>query len=191
VQRTAIDSTPTKRKKGAAMEIVTNPDLPKHGQGLRTLVEARKHELELELEVIKKGGTGKSGDIDAALSALTALLTGNLDQIPPVVAQELSRWVESSKFLGTTQVTKPHPVTTAQDLRALIEARHRQHELDLSELKKTAPAKVNEVETALTALKALMAGKLDQIPPGVADELTQLIESNKLLGTKANRTKPE
>jgi hypothetical protein len=89
------------------METVTKPNqdrpsvTPKHGQGLRTLVETRRRELELELSEIKKGAPGDSADVEAALSALKALLTGDLDQIPPVVAQELSQWIETSKYLGT------------------------------------------------------------------------------------------
>jgi hypothetical protein len=83
------------------MATATKPDEPKHGQGLRALVEARRGELELELGEIAKGAPGKSTDIEDALKALKALLTGDLDQIPPVVAQELMQWIETSKCLGT------------------------------------------------------------------------------------------
>ena len=85
------------------METVTqpNPDAPsKHGQGLRALVLTRRDELEEELRQIQKGGPGNSADVEAALSALVALLTGNLDQIPPVVAQEMMQWIETSQYLG-------------------------------------------------------------------------------------------
>jgi hypothetical protein len=72
----------------------------KHGQGLRALVEKRQHELELELSALRISAPDKTGNIEAALGAIKALLTGDLDQIPPVVAQELSQWIETSKYLG-------------------------------------------------------------------------------------------
>jgi hypothetical protein len=168
------------------------PLMVKHGQGLRALVEARRRELELELSEIKKGAPGNSADIEAALAALTALLTGDLQQIPPTVAQELSQWIETSKYLGATAaVTKPYrgpAVMPIKDLRELVEERRHQRELELSELQKSAPEKSPAVETALTALKALLNGDLDKIPPDVAEELSQCIETSRYLGTKARRT---
>lgn len=81
---------------------------PMHGQGLRALVEARRRELELELLDVKNAGASGAdtrADIEAALSALEGLMTGNLDQIPPVVAAELSQWLETSKYLGAKRRT--------------------------------------------------------------------------------------
>jgi len=167
----------------------SQPVEQRHGQGVRALVEARQHELELELAQIQKGAPGKSSDVEAALSALKALLTGNLDQIPPVLAQELNRWIETSKYLGTSKpvpkLAEAHNTSPGLALRAVIEARHRQHELDLSELKISAPDKVSTTETALMALKALLGGALDQIPANVAEELGEFIKTSKHLGAKA------
>jgi hypothetical protein len=178
------------------MEAVTKPGqdvLPvpqKHGQGVRALVEARHRELELELSAIKKGAPGKSADLEAALAALKALMTGNLDQIPPTVAQELIQWIETSKYLGTTAAAaKPVSVPSVKDgpsLRALIEARH--HQLELSEANKSGVAKSSETETALGALKALMTGNLDLIPPSVAEEFSHWMEKSPSLVPKASPT---
>jgi hypothetical protein len=183
------------------MDVMTKPPpeaadpLPKHGQGLRALVEARRRELELALNEVKQGGTEKSADIEAALDALKALLTGDLNRIPPVVARDLSQWIETSKYLGTIEpATKSSHVssgTVPQDFRAFVDARRQQHELELSEIKKRAPAKAAAVETALRALKALLAGDLDQIPPNVAQELGQYIETSKYLGSKSRGTGQE
>jgi hypothetical protein len=145
----------------------------KHGQGLRALVQARHRILEQDLNAIQKGAPGKSADIEAALSALKALLSGNLDQIPPMVAQELSRWIETSKHLGTAKVP-PVPPQQGQSLRALVEARQREL--------KAAPEKSADIDAALTALAALLSGDLDRIPPVVAQDLSRWIETSKYLG---------
>jgi hypothetical protein len=81
----------------------SEPTPPLHGQGLRVTVEARRHELAAELTEIQKGGPDKGADIEAALGALQALLTGDLDQISPIVAQALTQWIETSKYLGARQ----------------------------------------------------------------------------------------
>jgi hypothetical protein len=68
------------------------------GSGLRIRVEARKQELEQAL--IKLGPDDRArADIEQALNGITGLLTGNLDQIPRVVATELSRWLEAHKHV--------------------------------------------------------------------------------------------
>jgi hypothetical protein len=67
---------------------------------LRGLVEARRSELEAMLTDAKKIDPARSADIEAALGALKPLLTGDLEQINPMVAQDLSKWIETSKSLG-------------------------------------------------------------------------------------------
>ncbi len=59
------------------------------GSSLRVRVETRKQELELALA--KLGSEDRArGDIEQALNEVTSLLTGDLDQIPRVVAAMLS-----------------------------------------------------------------------------------------------------
>lgn len=78
------------------------------GASLRARVEARKQELELALA--KLGADDRArGDIEHALSEVTGLLTGDLDQIPRVVAAELSTWLEANKHVDEWQPRKkPH-----------------------------------------------------------------------------------
>ena len=80
---------------------------------LRMLCEARQHELKEALGHLAADGSPQTRhDIEAALDALDGLLTGNLDQIPPVVAAQLSKWIASSKYLGakeTRELAAPLP----------------------------------------------------------------------------------
>lgn len=73
----------------------------KQGQGLRIACETRKAELQLALAALDKGDESTTRkDIEAALDALSDLLTGDLDHIPRMVSEQMSRWLESSKYLG-------------------------------------------------------------------------------------------
>jgi hypothetical protein len=72
---------------------------------LRTLCETRQGELKEALDRLGADGAPQTRhDIEVALAALDGLLTGNLDQIPPVVAAQLSHWIASSKYLGAKEV---------------------------------------------------------------------------------------
>ena len=68
------------------------------GQGLRARVEARRAELRT---AIASGSTNARtrGELENALGQIEGLLTGDLDRIPRVVAEELSTWLEASKHL--------------------------------------------------------------------------------------------
>ena len=68
------------------------------GSSLRVRVEGRKQELELALAKLGADDRARA-DIEQALNEVTGLLTGNLDQIPRVVAVELSTWLESNKHV--------------------------------------------------------------------------------------------
>ena len=69
------------------------------GSSLRVRVEARKQELELALSTM--GSTdGARRDVELALSGVNGLLSGNLDEIPHVVAAELNTWLEASKHIN-------------------------------------------------------------------------------------------
>jgi hypothetical protein len=69
------------------------------GQGLRERVEARKHELEVALAKLGPNERARA-DIENALNEVSGLLTGELDQIPRVVAAELSTWLEANKHVN-------------------------------------------------------------------------------------------
>jgi hypothetical protein len=71
---------------------------------LRTLCETRQGELRDALGRLAPDGSPQTRhDIEVALEALDGLLTGNLDQIPAVVAAQLSKWITSSKYLGAKE----------------------------------------------------------------------------------------
>ncbi|HEU4732490.1 MAG TPA: hypothetical protein VFT22_31560 [Kofleriaceae bacterium] len=69
------------------------------GSSLRVRVEARKQELELAMAKLGPDDRARV-DIEQALNEITGLLTGDLDQIPRVVAAELSRWLEANKHIN-------------------------------------------------------------------------------------------
>ncbi len=84
---------------------------------LRELCETRQEELRQALDRLDDDGSPQTRrDIEAALDALEALLTGNLARIPPVVAAQLSKWLGSSKYLGSKE-TREHD-DEARDLAA-------------------------------------------------------------------------
>jgi hypothetical protein len=70
---------------------------------LREQCEARQKELRAAVDRLDDDGSRTRRDIEAALGALDELLTGNLDHIPPVVAAQMSKWLESSKYLGVKE----------------------------------------------------------------------------------------
>ena len=78
------------------------------GSGLRLRVEARKQELELALARLGPDDRARP-DIEHALNEVSGLLTGNLDQIPQVVAVELNKWLELNKHVNewhSAKITK-------------------------------------------------------------------------------------
>jgi len=74
------------------------------GQSLRARVAARRAEFEAAIaRPILDEHTRI--DVQHALDEVEGLLTGNLDEIPKVVAAELNRWLEANKHLD-----EHHPV---------------------------------------------------------------------------------
>jgi hypothetical protein len=66
--------------------------------------EARRLELTEALDHLDDDGAPQTRrDIAAAVDAIDGLLTGDLDQIPQVVAAQMSRWLESSRYLGAKE----------------------------------------------------------------------------------------
>jgi hypothetical protein len=68
------------------------------GQRLRDRVAARKAELEAAIASPTTDERTRS-DLQSALGQVEGMLTGNLDQIPRVVAANLSAWLEANKHL--------------------------------------------------------------------------------------------
>jgi len=79
----------------------TNENTPDamRGSSLRVRVETRKQELEQALAKLGPDDRARV-DIEQALNEITGLLTGELDQIPRVVAVELSAWLEANKHIN-------------------------------------------------------------------------------------------
>jgi hypothetical protein len=78
-----------------------------HNPSLRARVEARKLELEEALAKLRPEDRARN-DIEIALNQVSGLLTGDLDQIPRVVAQELSTWLESNKHVNEWHKKREH-----------------------------------------------------------------------------------
>lgn len=76
-----------------------NPVDATRSQSLRLRAAAHKEALEESLAKLDPNDRSRR-DIEAALSELQGLLTGDLDHIPKVVAAELSRWLEATKYVG-------------------------------------------------------------------------------------------
>jgi len=68
------------------------------GQSLKLRVLAHKKALEETLATLSPADRYRR-DVEAALSQIQGLLTGDLDRIPHVVAAELSRWLEATKYV--------------------------------------------------------------------------------------------
>jgi hypothetical protein len=83
------------------------------GQSLRARVEARQHELQAAVARLPADDSTRR-DLEAALTQIKGLLTGDLDAIPNVVAVELNTWLEASKHLDEHHRDKYLPKLDAQ-----------------------------------------------------------------------------
>ena len=73
----------------------------KSGQGLRHACESRRAELKQVLDFLgKDDASATRKDVEAALAALSALLTGDLDHIDSMTGEQLNRWLHGSRHLG-------------------------------------------------------------------------------------------
>jgi hypothetical protein len=86
-------------ERSAMMDKEPNSTEVMRGQSLRARVEARKQELEAALATLGPDDRARP-DIENALNEVSGLLTGDLDQIPRVVAAELSTWLEANKHVN-------------------------------------------------------------------------------------------
>lgn len=73
------------------------------GSNLRSRVETRMRELELALTTLDPADRTRP-EIEFALDTVRGLLTGDLDQIPHVVGEELSKWLEVNKHVNERNV---------------------------------------------------------------------------------------
>jgi hypothetical protein len=80
------------------MSTNTNPTDATRGQSLKLRVLAHKKALEDNLTKLGAGDRSRR-PIEAALSQIEGLLTGDLDRIPNAVATELNRWLEATKYV--------------------------------------------------------------------------------------------
>lgn len=90
------------------MTKTTNSTDATSGLQLRVRVQAREHELQAALAKLAPDARERT-DIQAALNEVTGLLTGNLDQIPRVVAAELNTWLEANKHVAEQHLGTPAP----------------------------------------------------------------------------------
>jgi len=68
------------------------------GPSLKIRVLEHQKSLQEALDTLSPTDRARR-DIEAALSQVQGLLTGDLDRIPHVVAAELSRWLEATKYV--------------------------------------------------------------------------------------------
>ncbi|MBA3392797.1 MAG: hypothetical protein H0T89_09140 [Deltaproteobacteria bacterium] len=86
----------------------TSDEAPRHvnssdatvGKPIAARVMARKQELEGLLAGLAENDVRARSDIELALSTVEELLTGDLTNIPAVVASDLNRWLEHNKHLA-------------------------------------------------------------------------------------------
>jgi hypothetical protein len=79
------------------------------GQPMVTRVMARKQELEAALAALPAEEVRARGDLELALGSIAELLTGDLENVPPVVVASMSRWLESNKHLAESAIPASAP----------------------------------------------------------------------------------
>jgi len=90
-------------------------------ESLKTRVMERRAKLQSNLrEMEPENHTAK--DIEQALSAVDALITGDLDNMSEVVSAGLSRWLETNKYLGEHEEAKAAPLPRLSMSSAAVEA---------------------------------------------------------------------
>jgi len=88
----------------------TNHTQYEHGHGLRAAVTQRRQELELRLAELQNSdqqGTAAPEAIESALAHLDALLPSDGAEISPVVGEQLTRWIDTNRYLGATPLDAP------------------------------------------------------------------------------------
>lgn len=89
------------------------------GQPMVMRVHARKAELEARLVTLPEDDLQTRSDIKLALATISELLTGDLAQIPPVVAADMNRWLERNKHIAEVASGEdPAPQVEAEESEA-------------------------------------------------------------------------
>jgi hypothetical protein len=106
---TTADET-TQATQGAAMQGVAMeaPAAPRHinsvdattGQPIVARVLARKAELEALLDGLGEDELREQSDLHLALATINDLLTGDLENVPAVVVNDMNTWLERNKHLA-------------------------------------------------------------------------------------------
>lgn len=81
------------------MSTAINPTDATRGESLKLRAIAHKQALEEQLATLAPDDRARR-ELEMALSQIEGLLTGDLDNIPKVVAVELNRWLEASKYIS-------------------------------------------------------------------------------------------
>jgi hypothetical protein len=90
-------------------------------ESLKTRVMHRRAELQSELRNLEpESHTAK--DIQQALTAVDELITGDLDDMPAVVSAGLSRWLETSRYLGEHHEAKTPALPRLSMSKAAVDA---------------------------------------------------------------------
>ena len=101
-----------------------NDEAPRHinsvdatsGQPIVARVMARKSELEALLDGLPEDDLATQGDIYHALATIHDLMTGDLENVPAVVAVDMNRWLERNKHLAERVETRTRSVECADPL---------------------------------------------------------------------------
>jgi hypothetical protein len=94
------DATPAAPSVDTSPAHVVNSVDATTGQPIVARVNARKLELETLLAALPDTEVDVRRDIDLALATINSLLTGDLENVPPVVAVDMNRWLERNKHLA-------------------------------------------------------------------------------------------
>jgi hypothetical protein len=90
------------------MQTPSNPAIDTTHLTLVEQVKARTAELKRALTA-DSNSAATNADIESALAAVLPMLTGDLAKLPDAVSRELTRWLETSKYLGLHPVVGGRP----------------------------------------------------------------------------------
>jgi hypothetical protein len=83
------------------------------GQPIVARVQARQQELATALAAVPDDNGHLHAEITLALDTVHSLLSGDLQNIPPVVAADMNRWLERNKHVAETAAAPIAPPTLA------------------------------------------------------------------------------
>jgi hypothetical protein len=89
----------TLTRTGRVPRIANSTDATR-GQPLPQRVKARLGELERALDALPPDELRERDDLELAIATADGLMTGDLDNLSDVVANDLNRWLERNKHLA-------------------------------------------------------------------------------------------